>query len=149
MPIIILETNIKAPIELVFNLSRSIELHQESTSSTNERAIAGKTSGLMELNDRVTWRAKHLGVYQNLSVVISEMIKYSYFKDEMIKGAFKRFSHQHFFEQKGKVTVMKDVFDYSSPLGVLGKLADALFLKNYMTRFLKERNRVIKLNAEK
>lgn len=148
MPIIILETKIKAPIQQVFDLSRSVELHQESMDHTNEKAIAGKTSGLMELNDTVTWRAKHLGVYQNLSVVISEMKRYSYFKDEMVKGAFKRFSHEHFFKQKGELTIMKDVFDYTSPAGSIGKLADSLFLKNYMTRLLEGRNKIIKSNAE-
>ncbi|WP_227006207.1 SRPBCC family protein [Rufibacter latericius] len=43
---------------------------------------------------------------------------------------------------------MTDVFHYFSPLGVLGKLADYLFLKQYMSRLLLERNRVIKEVAE-
>jgi hypothetical protein len=43
---------------------------------------------------------------------------------------------------------MKDVFDFESPLGVLGKLANVLFLKSYMTKLLVERNRVIKEVAE-
>ncbi len=67
MPKIHLQTFIKAKKELVFDLSRSIDLHLLSTKKTNEKAIAGKTSGLMELNDTVTWRAKHLGIYQNLN----------------------------------------------------------------------------------
>lgn len=148
MPTIVLETKIKAPMELVFDLSRSIEMHQESTSSTNEKAIGGKTSGFMELNDTVTWRAKHLGIYQKLSVKITEMERPHYFKDERIKGAFKRFSHDHFFEQKGDFTIMKDAFDYTSPFGIIGRIVDRVFLKNYMTRFLNERNRVIKIKAE-
>jgi hypothetical protein len=43
---------------------------------------------------------------------------------------------------------MADIFDYTAPLGILGKLANFLFLKNYMTRFLLERNAVIKEFAE-
>jgi hypothetical protein len=43
---------------------------------------------------------------------------------------------------------MTDYFDYKSPLGILGELADCLFLENYMTRLLNDRNRIIKEFAE-
>lgn len=43
---------------------------------------------------------------------------------------------------------MTDIFDYQSPLGILGKVADVLFLKRYMSKFLSKRNEVIKLYAE-
>ena len=58
-----LQTKIKAPIETVFNLSRNIDIHLLSTSQTNEKAVAGKTSGLIELNETVTWKGKHFGFY--------------------------------------------------------------------------------------
>jgi hypothetical protein len=47
MATIILDTIINAPIEKVFDLSRNIDLHIESTKQTGERAIAGRTSGLL------------------------------------------------------------------------------------------------------
>jgi ligand-binding SRPBCC domain-containing protein len=53
----------------------------------------------------------------------------NYFVDEMVQGAFNRFRHEHHFKQMDEGTVMTDVVDYSSPLGVLGRLADVLFLK--------------------
>lgn len=148
MPTITLETLIKAPVNAVFDLSRSIETHQLSVASTHEKAIAGKTSGLMELGDEVTWRGKHFGFYQTLSVKITAMDAPVYFKDEMVKGIFKSFKHEHFFQQIGKETVMKDVFEYQSPLWIFGKIANVLFLKRYMTDFLKMRNEVIKQQAE-
>lgn len=43
---------------------------------------------------------------------------------------------------------MKDVFDYDSPLGFLGNIADAVFLENYMRNLLESRNRLIKTVAE-
>jgi hypothetical protein len=45
MPVITLTTEIAASIDVVFDLSRSIDLHVESTSQTNEKAIAGRISG--------------------------------------------------------------------------------------------------------
>jgi len=43
---------------------------------------------------------------------------------------------------------MMDEVDYASPLGLLGNIADALFLKNYMTRFLIHHNAQFKRMAE-
>ncbi len=49
MPLIELSTGIRAPIERVFDLARSIDAHVASTGQTRERAVAGRTSGLIEL----------------------------------------------------------------------------------------------------
>ena len=54
MPKIHITTFIAAPVERVFNLSRSITLHKISTKDTGEEAIAGVTSGLINLNERDT-----------------------------------------------------------------------------------------------
>lgn len=148
MPRIELQTEINADKEIVFNLSRSIDLHQLSTAKTDEKAIAGKTSGLIGLNESVTWRAKHFGIYQNLTSKITEFEAPNFFVDEMMKGSFKSFKHEHHFTEIKSGTLMNDLFAYTSPFGILGKLADALFLKKYMTDLLTERNRVIKEVAE-
>lgn len=148
MPIIEINTRINAEREIVFDLSRSIDLHQLSTSHTHEKAIAGRTSGLIELGETVTWRAKHFGVYQQLSVRITEFDYPNYFVDEMERGAFKRFRHTHDFQFFNGGTLMRDIFDYTSPFGVIGNLADALFLKQYMKNFLIRRNNFIKTVAE-
>ena len=86
MPIIELETRIQANIDVVFDLSRSIDLHLISSKQTHEKAIAGKTSGLIELGETVTWKAKHLGIYQTLTTQISAYDKPRYFVDEQIQG---------------------------------------------------------------
>lgn len=148
MPEIILVTQVKATPLKVFDLSRSVELHMASTAHTNERAIDGRTSGLMELGDWVTWRAKHLGFYQNLTSKITEFQPPNYFCDEMVKGAFKSFRHEHYFQPTENGTKMKDIFRYESPLGLLGRIADRLFLKAYLRQFLEQRNQMIKQLAE-
>ena len=148
MPRIKLETNIKAKKELVFDLSRSIDLHKASAKNTNEKAVDGVTEGLIGLDEFVTWRAKHLGFYQNLTSKITQFDYPNSFVDEMLKGAFKDFKHQHFFKQINGRTIMTDIFDYTSPFGILGKMADFIFLKQYLKRFLLERNKIIKNYAE-
>lgn len=149
MPVIKLETYIQAPKEVVFDFSRSVDLHQISTSQTNERVISGVIKGLMNLNDTVTWEGKHFGITQTLSSKITKFEPYTIFIDEMTKGIFKSFKHKHIFESNDSGgSKMIDIFEYTSPLSFLGKFADLLFLKHYMTTFLKKRNSVIKKYAE-
>ena len=148
MPRIEIQTTIKAEIQIVFDLSRSIDLHKISTEHTNETAIAGRTSGLIGLGESVTWRAKHFGIYQKLTSKITEYNNSIYFTDDMVKGAFKEFKHQHHFEFHNGQTIMTDCFDYISPLGAIGKIADKLFLKKYMIELLQKRNKTIKDFAE-
>ncbi len=148
MPIIKLEITINAPIERVFDLARCIDLHEETMSKHNEKAIAGITKGLINLGESVTWEATHFGVRQKLTSKITEYKHPVHFQDSMIKGAFKCFTHDHFFEENKAKTIMRDVFDYSSPLWFFGKIADILFLEKYMKQMLEERNNLIKKVAE-
>ncbi len=148
MPVVELETRIDAPVEVVFDLSRSIDLHVMSTAHTNETAIAGCTSGLIGLGEDVTWEAIHFGVRQQLTTKITQYDRPRHFRDSMVRGAFRRFDHDHVFEIDESGTLMRDKFDYTSPLGLLGRIADVLFLERYMTRLLHVRNGLIKSVAE-
>lgn len=149
MPRIQLETKINCTdIRRVFDLCRSIDLHIASMKHTNEKAIAGTASGLIGLGETVTWRAKHFGFYQTLTSKITDVESPTFFADEQEKGIFHSFRHEHYLSQENDEVIIKDIFEYKSPLGWLGKLADFLFLKRYMTNLLEERNRVIKKYAE-
>lgn len=149
MPRIELTTAIRAPLERVFDLARSLDLHSDSLQSTGERAVAGTTSGLFGPGDEVTWRARHFGVWQHLTSRATGYERPRHFRDSMVRGAFRRFDHDHFFEAAGDgVTVMRDVFDFDAPLGLLGRLAEILFLTRYMRRFLVLRNDTLKAVAE-
>jgi len=148
MPKIVLTTLIHAPLERCFDLSRSVELHVASTRQTGERAVGGVTSGLLGLGEDVTWSARHFGVRQTLTSRISAFDRPRHFRDSMVRGAFRRFDHDHFFAARGDDTEMRDVFDFESPLGPLGRLVDALVLERYLRRLLERRNEEIKRVAE-
>jgi ligand-binding SRPBCC domain-containing protein len=148
MPTIHLETFIRASPELCFDLSRSVDVHMASTGHTNEQAVAGTTSGMMNLHDEVTWEARHFGVRQRLTSRITAMERPRLFVDEMQRGAFKSWHHTHLFEPLEDGTLMIDTAVYSSPLGLLGHIAERLFLQRYMTRLLQVRNAHIKKAAE-
>ena len=143
-----LETRIKAPIERVFDLARSIDAHMDSTASTGETAIAGRTSGLIGLGETVTWSAVHFGVRQQLTVEIVECARPHSFVDTMVSGAFKSMYHRHEFEASGDETLMKDQFEFEAFFGFLGTIVEKLILRNYMWRFLEVRNARLKVLAE-
>ncbi|MDI1306565.1 MAG: SRPBCC family protein [bacterium] len=148
MTTIKIRTKIKAPIQTVFDVSRDIDVHQQSASPTKETAIDGITTGLINYNETVTWRGKHFGFYLTHKSRITAMNLYEYFVDEMEEGKFKSFRHEHFFYEKNGVTTMKDKLYYEMPYGFLGELFDFLFLKNHLISFLIERNKTLKNLSE-
>src|SRR5262245_3734670 len=132
MPRVEVATSIHAPRELCFDLARDIDLHTRSTSGTNEKAISGVTTGLINLGEQVTWEATHFGIRQRLTSRITAFDFPRHFRDSQILGAFRWFDHDHLFEASGDLTIMRDVFEYQAPFGLLGRCADLLFLKRYM-----------------
>jgi ligand-binding SRPBCC domain-containing protein len=139
---------VAAPPSRCFDLARSIDAHIQSTAATGERAIGNRTSGLLGPGEEVTWRARHLGVWQELTSRITAFERPHHFRDSMVRGAFARFDHDHYFEPTNGNTLLRDVFDYRAPLGPLGWLAERLFLSAYMRRFLLIRMRELKVLAE-
>jgi len=148
MPKIELKTDIKSTIEICFDLARSIDLHKISTQKTKEQAIQGKTSGLISLNETVTWEANHFGIKQKLTSKITAFTAPNYFVDEQLTGVFKSIRHEHKFEQKSEIVIMSDIFKFESPFGFLGQIFNKLILTNYLRKLLIDRNNVIKEYAE-
>ncbi|HEV3414303.1 MAG TPA: SRPBCC family protein [Puia sp.] len=148
MPTIHLTTFVAAPAQRVFDLARSIDLHRKSMAHTGEEAIAGTTSGLIGLNETVTWKAKHLRRIRILKSRITSMDPPLSFTDEMVDGDFKSFRHEHYFKRIDNGTLLIDIFTYEAPYGRLGRFADRLFLTNYLKTLLETRNKTIKEYAE-
>jgi ligand-binding SRPBCC domain-containing protein len=148
MALIRLETYINAPIDRCFDLSLSVDLHRDSVAHTQERPVAGVTSGIMKLGDTVTWEAVHFGIKQHLTSQITAYERPYRFTDEMLKGAFHDITHLHEFVSQPPGTLMIDLFEFHAPLGFLGKLAETLFLTRYMKGLLLTRNRYLKRAAE-
>ncbi len=148
MPLIHLTTVIHAPMDRVFDLSRSITLHKRSMEHNKEEAVKGRTSGLMEYDDTVTWRAKHLNKVRLLTMKMTAMQKHHYFCDEMLEGDFSFIRHEHFFREIENGTVVIDKFEFGTPYGRMGRWFERLYLKKYMKRLLQLRNKIIKEYAE-
>ena len=147
MAFIHLTTFIEAPCERVFDLSRHVSVHKQSMTKYKE-TIVNSISGLMDLNDEVIWKARHLFKERILSVKISAIKRPGYFMDEQVKGDFKMMKHEHYFKPCDNGTIVIDLFHFESPYGILGEWFNSLYLTNYMKRLLEQRNKTIKEFAE-
>jgi hypothetical protein len=144
-------TLIQAPIQRCFDLSRSVEVHLLANIHSGEQALAtgGVTSGLVGLDQQVTWRAKHFGVWQNLTSRTTALESPTYLQVTMVEGIFRSMQADHYFRSlPSGATEMRDLFRIAAPLPVFGPLAELLFLRRYMLALLRERNAVIQRLAE-
>ena len=148
MPRIILTTQIKAPVERVFDLARSIDFHLHSSPDAEKVVAEGKAEGLLELNDSVTWEGSRFGAPQSLLVRVIQMEPPHCFVDEMVEGAFRRLRHTHTFEEQKAGCLMTDEFDYQSRGGPLGWIIENSFLTASLRRLLSDRNKILKQAAE-
>ena len=145
---------IVAPIERVFDLARSIEVHLLGNTHFGEQATAGTRTGLIGMGEQVTWEARHFFVRQQLTSAINAFNSPHYFQDTMLRGAFRSMQHDHYFRELQPAddgsprTEMSDEFRFSAPLLWLGGLAEFFVLRRYMRKLLQERNAVIQQVAE-
>jgi ligand-binding SRPBCC domain-containing protein len=134
------ETRIDAEIEDAFDLARSIDAHVESSAFTGERVVEpGRLSGLLELGDLVTFEGVHFGIRQRFTVKIVEMDRPHRYVDEVVKSAFRFMRHVHEFRTDGAATIMTDTIEWRSPFGILGRIADVLFVKRHLQTFVREK----------
>ena len=150
MTTLVIETRIAARPQICFDLARDIGFHCQSAASTHERAIApGRTSGLLEMNESVVFEGIHFGIRQRLWATMTEFDYPNRFADTMDKGAFSALQHIHeFLPVPPNQTLMRDTLIWTAPWGVLGQIADVLFLRRHMRRFLQARNALLKTEAE-
>ncbi|MGE3273006.1 MAG: SRPBCC family protein [Chloroflexota bacterium] len=148
MPVVRVETVIRAPIERCFDLARDPEVHTRSTAQSGERIVSRTGSGLLQLGDLITFEAVHLGIRQQLTAQITRLERPHLFKDQQVRGAFQGFRHLHTFQAVPGGTLMTDLFAYRAPLGPLGRLSEWLFLTRYLRRFLTSRAAYLKHHAE-
>ncbi|MEU3988098.1 SRPBCC family protein [Streptomyces platensis] len=134
-------TAVAAPPDQVFAVCLDVESHTRSMADSSERAVGGKTQGELALGDTVTFQARHLGLTWRLKARITSYDRPRCFVDEQESGPFKRWRHAHHFEPDGTGgTIMRDVIDFASPLGPVGRIVDRLLLRRYMPHLIRIRN---------
>jgi ligand-binding SRPBCC domain-containing protein len=141
-------TWINAPSEVCFDLARSQSAHVSSARQTSERIVAGPPNDLLELGDVLTFEARHFGVRQRLTAEIVAFDRPRMFVDEARHSAFRSMRHEHRFTPVKGGTEMQDTLECIGPLGLIGRLAEVVFLSAYMRRFIIRRAHALKGMAE-
>lgn len=135
MPTLIIETKINAAPEVCFDSVR------RASAETIEQTITGEFGE----GQTVTFQNSFFGFKQNLTVKVTEFKRPRIFIDEMTAGNLKAFRHIHeFILQNGNRTLLKDIFEWTSPLGIFGKIFDNLFLEKRLRKSVTRRNSRLK-----
>ena len=74
---------------------------------------------------------------------ISQSVDKRFFVDEQRFGPYAFWHHQHHFEDKGTHVLMTDIVNYAMPLGILGRIAHAVWVKNKLKGIFDYRTHVI------
>ncbi len=139
MPTIVLETLIHARAEECFGLIRDKRIQTEPLP-----AIFGEFG----IGQTVTFKSKNFGFEQSLTVKVTQFNSPTLLVDEMTEGSFSTFKHRHEFLFVENGTLMRDTVIWETPFGILGKLADRLFIERHLTDLVSTRNAKLKEIAE-
>ncbi|BCW20092.1 hypothetical protein NtRootA9_28000 [Arthrobacter sp. NtRootA9] len=131
------------PVEELFDLARSIDLHVDSQQKSGERAVGGVTEGLIGEGQEVAWRAKHFWVPLTMTSRVTSFDFPRSFTDEQVRGPFKAFRHVHEFAPAATGSLMTDRVEFTAPLGVLGRAVERLVLAGYLERLIRDRGRFL------
>ena len=148
MPRFALETVIGATPAEVFAASLDPELHVKSMARFGETMVEAPAGGVFTEGTTATWRARHFGIPFRLRSIVFDIDPPNGFSDRQISGPFAAFLHEHRFEEHPSGTLMHDTVTFRSPFGPLGRLVDALFMREYMRRLITERNAILAAELE-
>ncbi len=142
-------THIKAPIERCFDLSRSIDFHKISLSPVvKEESVAGCTTGLIGQNQHALMQSNCWGYHFSTELKIVKFNPPYFLSYEITDSNFESAIHDYYFYDIGDETVMVNHFYYKLKLGLMGEIANLLFLEKYLNKTISKRNDLLREYAE-
>ena len=70
---------------------------------------------------------------------ITQVVEKKFFIDEQRIGPYSLWHHQHFFEEKDEGVLMTDIVTYKPPFGLLGDIANSLFIEKQLEEIFQYR----------
>ncbi len=74
---------------------------------------------------------------------ITHVKELAYFVDDQRIGPYKLWHHQHFFNKVKDGVEMTDIIHYQAPFGIIGRLAERLFINKKVKSIFDYRNHVL------
>lgn len=93
---------------------------------------------------RIDYRIRPLWVPQRWTSEITVWEPPHRFVDEQRRGPYRRWHHEHTFRAVGDGTEIRDRVTYALPLGVLGRVAHAVFVRRQLEAIFAYRARVVR-----
>jgi ligand-binding SRPBCC domain-containing protein len=92
----------------------------------------------------ISYRVKPLlGIPVTWVTEITHVQEQQYFVDEQRVGPYALWHHEHFIESTKDGLMMTDIVTYKLPLGFLGRIAHALFVRKQLRRIFEYRRAVL------
>jgi len=137
------EQRIAQPLPKVFEFfSRAGNLEQ-ITPSWLSFSIQGNEPAEVTVGTVIPYRLRLHGVPLTWVSQIEEFEPDRMFVDRQLIGPYSLWLHRHEFDGDERHTVIRDEVRYRLPLGVLGGLADALFVRRDVERIFAYRHQAI------
>ncbi|MFN8280780.1 MAG: SRPBCC family protein [Saprospiraceae bacterium] len=94
--------------------------------------VTGKSgNGLMYSGMIITYKVKPmLGISMQWVTEITHVVEKQYFVDEQRSGPYSFWHHQHRIETISGGVLMTDIVSYIPPLGIIGAIANRLFIQS-------------------
>ena len=150
MPRIHLTSCIHAPVERVFDLSRSTSVHKAVLRTYRNGRLDGATDGIIGLQDKLTFSLTFMGRQRVVVTRIEEITPPTEMTSSLVKGrgSFDSLRHEQHFKSISNGTLLIDLLDYEVAYGGLGRILDKLLIKKFLKKYLEQKNGVIKQYAE-
>lgn len=92
----------------------------------------------------ITYKVKPLaGIAVNWVTEISHIRKPYFFIDTQLSGPYKLWHHQHIFKEVENGIEMEDIVHYKLPFGILGNIANFLFVRRQLEGIFNYRKKVL------
>jgi ligand-binding SRPBCC domain-containing protein len=154
MPYLEFESVVRASLQAVWNFHQDVQALAKVTPPEMRFQIlrvdqlpprVGTTLDLcarVPLRGTVKWVGRYVEHRPPHAVACGQA---AWFVDEQVSGPFKRWVHRHEFQRIDEThTRIIDVVDYSVPLGLIGWLADVLFVRRSLKRMFAHRHQVMR-----
>ncbi len=110
----------------------------------NFRVLTNSDSEKMFSGQIITYRVSPLlGIPMFWMTEITHVRDHEYFIDEQRFGPYALWHHKHFFKEVPGGVEMTDFLDYKLPLGFLGNIVHALFVRRQIESIFEYRRRVL------
>ena len=137
-------TMVNAPLEKTFEFFSKAENLGLITPSSMGFLITKQPDAIAE-NVQIDYKVRVNGVPINWRTRIVTWRPGERFVDFQEKGPYRAWWHEHAFFDRGDKTLMEDRVCYAPPMGPLGRMANAFFIKPVLRQIFRYRSDVIAL----